>query len=878
MSLRFRNRIKILPGIYLNLGKNGISTTIGPRGANINFGKNGIYLNTGIPGTGFSNREKLFSGDTDKPDLNNDLPADNNSLQPTDKNISPSSTEEIITSEGLGGLKEHLEKSRNQRKLLASEIKDIEKILSELQLDLSKKQKGFFSLFTKKETVKNLKNDINKIAQSIEDLKKEYEESKADLNIQFAPEIQDQYKRLTVSCSELAKSNKIWDVTKESANTELKSSAKFIIERKEVKFQWCTIDFIKANYSAFQLQNSNGSDLIIFPAFIVLLNKQNEINLIDLKELRFTFHKQRFNEQIGTLPMDSKIVEYTWYKVNKDGSRDLRFAGNYQTPVVNYGALSFNSSNGLNETYYISNVDLAENFANEFKKYLDLLLSKTEKLESPPRFTKEYFELIVDFETSIISIIKKLELNENLLDKLKELAIGITINQFIQFCVFYDFFQILKIICKEQVDPIGLETFGFVLLSDKIIERLSSVSLAMNYETLKIIFSTGIQKDVAESIIKIADVANPLKISIKHTDDGKGAFVKNLGNGLSISTALKVINDPLFDEYATVLYRFATIIAKTDNIVSKEEESILKEVYQLTHNPISNEENKSIHISEVNRKESLDEVLNELETLIGLNSVKQEVKSLINYIKVQKEREKLGLKTSQISYHCVFTGSPGTGKTTIARIVGKIYMHLGILKKGHLVETDRSGLVAEYVGQTAIKVNNLVDSAIDGVLFIDEAYSLGGENTADFGKEAVATLMKRMEDDRDKLIVILAGYTKEMRDFIETNPGLQSRFNRYIEFDDYSSTQLAEIFKLNCTKLDYKLTDDADKKLNEVVNNTFRNRDKSFGNGRFARNLFEKTIEKQANRIAGVASLTKEILTTIINEDIAQKEEIKRPT
>jgi SpoVK/Ycf46/Vps4 family AAA+-type ATPase len=229
------------------------------------------------------------------------------------------------------------------------------------------------------------------------------------------------------------------------------------------------------------------------------------------------------------------------------------------------------------------------------------------------------------------------------------------------------------------------------------------------------------------------------------------------------------------------------------------------------------------------------------------------------------------LKSSKVSYHSVFTGSPGTGKTTIARIVAKIYAQLGILKNGHLVETDRSGLVAEYLGQTAVKVNRIVDSALNGVLFIDEAYSLVGENKDDFGKEAVATLVKRMEDDRDKLIVILAGYTQEMKKFIDTNPGFKSRFNRYIEFKDYSPVDLEAIYQLQCSKNEYKLTEDAEKKVREVVTIAYASRDKSFGNARFVRNLFEKTIEMQANRLAILNSNSKEILTTIIAEDIPDK-------
>ncbi|MBK9382229.1 MAG: AAA family ATPase [Chitinophagaceae bacterium] len=315
-----------------------------------------------------------------------------------------------------------------------------------------------------------------------------------------------------------------------------------------------------------------------------------------------------------------------------------------------------------------------------------------------------------------------------------------------------------------------------------------------------------------------------------------------------------------------MLYRFANIIAKADNHISKDEERRLKEIYQVTHNPIPEQVNKSLIVS--NSNESIEDIMKELDSLIGLDGVKQEIKTLINFIKVQKAREASGLKSSSISYHIVFTGNPGTGKTTVARIVAKIYKALGILTQGQLVETDRSGLIAEYVGQTAIKVNKTVDSAINGVLFIDEAYSIAGETQNDFGKEAIATLIKRMEDDRDKLIVVVAGYTNEMNTFIETNPGFKSRFNRYVEFVDYSPQELFDIFQSQCLRLDYKLTDDAKLKLKTVFDEAYSDRDKSFGNGRFVRNIFEKSLERQANRIASVASLDKETLTTITGDDI----------
>lgn len=259
---------------------------------------------------------------------------------------------------------------------------------------------------------------------------------------------------------------------------------------------------------------------------------------------------------------------------------------------------------------------------------------------------------------------------------------------------------------------------------------------------------------------------------------------------------------------------------------------------------------------------------NHLDDLIGLNRVKEEIATLVNYIKMKQMRDEMSLKTPDVSYHCVFLGNPGTGKTTVARIIADIYRELGILKRGHLVETDRSGLVAEYVGQTAVKTNQMIDKALDGVLFIDEAYTLANESKEDFGHEAIATLLKRMEDDRDRLVVILAGYTNEMEDFINSNPGLRSRFNRYIHFEDYSAEELFKIFLLNAEKNEYTLADDVKefllKKLEEVV----AKKPKDFGNARYIRNLFEKTVEAQANRLASEPKISKELLVEIKKEDI----------
>lgn len=262
------------------------------------------------------------------------------------------------------------------------------------------------------------------------------------------------------------------------------------------------------------------------------------------------------------------------------------------------------------------------------------------------------------------------------------------------------------------------------------------------------------------------------------------------------------------------------------------------------------------------------ESLIDLDALIGLESVKQEVKKLESFIVIKQKREAQGFKASPISYHCVFTGNPGTGKTTVARVVAGIYKKLGILEKGHLVETDRSGLVAEYVGQTAVKTNKIINKALDGVLFIDEAYSLASGDEHDYGREAIATLLKRMEDDRNRLVVILAGYTDDMKRFIDSNPGLQSRFNRYIDFPDYSETELLQIFKKNCDQYDYHLNSESETKLKEYLSTVVTQKDTNFGNARFVRNLFEKTIENQARRLAEDQVLTDKELTEILPVDI----------
>jgi len=266
-------------------------------------------------------------------------------------------------------------------------------------------------------------------------------------------------------------------------------------------------------------------------------------------------------------------------------------------------------------------------------------------------------------------------------------------------------------------------------------------------------------------------------------------------------------------------------------------------------------------------KESMEDLRKELDSYIGLENVKKEVTNLINMATVYKMRRDHNLPTTDISLHMVFSGNPGTGKTMIARFMARVYHALDLLSKGHLVEVDRSGLVAGYIGQTAIKTAKVVEEALGGVLFIDEAYALTSKTDNDFGFEAVDTILKAMEDNRDDLVVIVAGYTEPMEQFIDSNPGLRSRFNKYVHFEDYTATELSDIFDFQCSKSCYTVEPEAKKAICDHFV-TIADAAGEFGNARGVRNIFEKLMVQQANRLANMENVTREDLMCISTEDV----------
>lgn len=466
-----------------------------------------------------------------------------------------------------------------------------------------------------------------------------------------------------------------------------------------------------------------------------------------------------------------------------------------------------------------------------------------------------------------------------LIDKITSEFFYFVKNELLESESIYRFFMTKEPFCNIMTNADRrIQTIKFLVEKDmfKIFFKLNH---SINIETLegKILFLYLLkQADISPEFEKFDDYCyslslNPQIIKVRVIIDGMIRRANELTWGLNdidsydfyFKHILDQVDKELSKKYMVLLYRFASVVAKCDGKITEEEEDWLSQLLAMTE--AGKDDDKTQQDSRISQGGS--NPIEELESLIGLTSVKKDVVSLANFIKMKKMREEKGLKAPNISYHCVFNGNPGTGKTTVARILANIFKELGILKSGHLVETDRSGLVAEYVGQTAVKTNKIIDSALDGVLFIDEAYTLvGGQN--DYGKEAIATLLKRMEDDRDRLIVILAGYSKEMDEFINSNPGLRSRFNRYILFPDYSASELFDIFQLNASKNEYVVSEEANQFLKKKLDIVVQSKQKDFGNARYIRNYFELAIEHQANRLASDVNLTPEKLCELTLDDI----------
>lgn len=857
------NRTEIAPGIYLDLSKVGVSTTIGVRGSSLTH--HGQYVNTGIPGTGFYERTKLVhthqahaplsnaSADPQTAHANTLVVAIAMAIGVFCISLAFSFLEGCIvwavfvvllifvaTISGMAGDKskevDHslwICKSKATLPKLQGETKEVLKNFIdcyELAKQIEYETKVVKALEEKLRGASNAKLDqlLWEHQSKLEELNRQLADVQMDVDAPLTDEEKEAYGKVCDAFEEAMHSAYTWFVAPSNYGSPAKPHAQTTGKRRRASAYVGVFDYLKSNFDVPVL-DAGDTQYYIYPKFVIKASNVCEFEVYPLTPSAITV----------------SIVKYA----NGDGSPDKRHTNNKLVPVYQYGCINFDLGNTPSR-FMFSDGEASERFGEALAFYVgkpNASSSSSEEEMASSNAHGTFYSAMEKAATNLYLHVKSMNGMEDVVEAMNKqhcLAVAddlpFTVNHRLALAAFADAWKCYKGL-GHQIDYskpeiIGLSIFCAELGSEDALSVVSSEQLMR---------SQGIA--ATKGFIQVMEDS----FDTNFPDDKFFVIEILRDNG---------IDEDVVNKYAVLLYRFASILAKADGNVDENETAWLASMVKFTESADKGRETA---------REGKDApALQQLDKLIGLESVKEEVNKLTNFIKVQNLRKQKGMNAITISYHCVFTGNPGTGKTTVARIVAQIYRELGILKKGQLVETDRSGLVAEYVGQTAVKTNKIIDSALDGVLFIDEAYSLvqGGGN--DYGKEAIATLLKRMEDDRDRLVVILAGYDNEMKLFIDSNPGLQSRFNRYIHFSDYNAEELMAIFKLNLKKFDYELTNDAEQKISHLFSYAVSHKDQNFGNGRYARNVLEKTLENQATRLASVSEITEQMLRTIEENDI----------
>lgn len=877
------NRTEIAPGIYLDLSKVGVSPTIGVRGSSLT--RNGQYVNTGIPGTGFYERTKLVhthqahaplsnsSADPQTAHANTLVVAIAMAIGVFCISLAFSFLEGCIVwavfvvllifvavISGMAGDKSKevdpslwIYKAKATLPKLQGETQEVLKNFIgcyELARQIEYETKVVNALEDKMRGASNAKLEqlLWEHQSKLEELNRQLADVQMDVDAPLTDEEKEAYGKLCDAFEQVMHSAYAWFVAPSNYGSPTEPHAQTIGKRRQASAYVGVFDYLKSDFDVPVLDTGD-TQYYIYPKFVIKASNVCEFEVYPLTPSAITASIVKYAEA-EVKPLDAHSTEEAWLYANGDGSPDKRHTNNKLVPVYQYGCINFDLGS-TQSRFMFSNGKASERFAEALDFYVGKPNASSSSSEEDAMALEKangsFYPAMEKAATNLYLHVKSMNGMEDVIEAMNKqhcLAVAddlpFTVNHRLALAAFADAWKCYKGL-GHQIDYskpeiIALSIFCAELGSEDALSVVSSEQLMR---------SQGIA--ATKGFIKVMEDSFDTNFP-----DNKFFVIEILrANG---------IDEDVINKYAVLLYRFASILAKADGKVDEKETAWLANMVKFTESP--NKDRETAHAA----KDA--SALQQLDKLIGLESVKEEVNKLTNFIKVQNLRKQKGMNAITLSYHCVFTGNPGTGKTTVARIVAQIYRELGILKKGQLVETDRSGLVAEYVGQTAVKTNKIIDSALDGVLFIDEAYSLvqGGGN--DYGKEASATLLKRMEDDRDRLIVILAGYDNEMKLFIDSNPGLQSRFNRYIHFSDYNAEELMAIFKLNLKKFDYELTNDAEQKISHLFSYAVSHKDQNFGNGRYARNVLEKTLENQATRLATVSEITEQMLRTIEEHDI----------
>ena len=975
MAWSYRKRIKVAPGVHLNVSKSGVSTSIGMKGMSITSGPKGTYLNTSIPGTGLYNRQKIAPADRSCKGTCSDSSDGGQSKIIHDggngcfalvllmlfwvllggagyyayntyyKGASLVETEEVLSPKESEATSDNVQYERNGifRQIIKDPLvfglsafaficliagvifnrkgKKIASIISKEDSDVSQQSSSEtkdgrtysedefrkiieFSKYNplKQKILKSIlgralmQDADSRVQPLIEKYQEKVEQSATEENKALLQQYEDEYNSIKGEASELIynideeltleeagayrrfsnwfetflvkkgfKKWRVYSISEDENNQDICHS----MSRKDTMFCIEQLNGVFSSYKVPCLQYSDTGKLYIYPRFIIDIQScsLDKLYVYPLSKVSIDYKKYYYLEDQDPMAVTgAHIVANKYLHSTKNGERDYRFSYNPSKPIVEYHPFTISiqmKSDILNYTFLVNSDD--GSWGEYFTKLKDAysravedekLAKAVAREESKPKqsYDEQYFyellSVIQRFEAFYNRLCGDQRFSKLMLEWAKDVPAfentDMIASSIIRFAVFSDIIRCYRG-SGFEIAPHSNEGLGLMLFYALTIP---TGSIPLEYENMNKVYELYLDK--ASEYIK--------NVEANASQDSNYVIERYLNN--------PEFSPQLHDNYILFLHKLSLIIAKEDKRISESEAKTLNDIMFLKK--LGDED--YVMAGEVKTdslvKDALPEAANQLNTLIGLSSVKEEINALASFVKVQKMREERGMKTTPVSYHCVFTGSPGTGKTTVARILSEIYKELGILKKGHLVETDRSGLVAEYVGQTAIKTNRIIDSALDGVLFIDEAYSLVDGGNSDYGKEAISTLLKRMEDDRDRLVIILAGYTEDMKRFIDSNPGLQSRFNRYIEFSDYSVDELYQIFNFTANKYEYHLSKEASELLYSTLQNAVTNKDKSFGNGRYVRNLFERTIEQQAKRLSCISSVNKSSLAIIEAEDI----------
>lgn len=876
----FRRRIKIAQGVHLNIGKKGISTSVGSRGVSMTFGPNGTYLNTSIPGTGMYKRQKISGKSTPSvPSIETGLQIRSGCIYIVLLIVVWCAVLIIVSI-----YNDYSEYKASRLITLCWIIGGILTLIILLFWGIKKLCSGSQDESLIKAQVKALSSDVDDDKSRILRAHANYlrdpvnPQSYYDTLRSASKGVQVAYEHFCEAFSDCLGMSAVWQMEKSVSNEGTKMWAGTSVVKKLIS--WCMADnrpYVLPNPTPAINTIANGP-IYFFPQFALHYTTATNYEVWSYEQIKVTTDYVRFQETADKAPADSEAIDKTWAYVNKDGGPDLRYSYNPLMLVLKYGEFIIDTPAGT-FTYYTSQYNCIERLGQAFQKLQYAVIGPLSDIVETIKTEQEEKNIAKPTTTT-----SSVEITHNYFVDLTQVVYNLY--NFVEKEILTDVMQNVLGSSHIEID------FGNGKLTDKkeILHTLIWMDMIVGHRKMNHKIDTRNPQSFGLLLYYYMQNNDGRTLSYEDSSfltdqfyDSINGFLNSLANYLQqqqkqglVFQSIQILSQcgtETLEEWKIKFYRYLSVATKGDGKVSPLEECILSSIMMLSPVTIRKDDlsnhNQGNNVKR-SHEQSSESPMQTLNQLVGLSAVKKDVETLKNFIKIQQLRAETGLKASSMSYHCVFTGNPGTGKTTVARIVASIYKEMGVLKKGHLVETDRSGLVAEYVGQTAVKTHKKIDEALDGVLFIDEAYSLIGQGQ-DYGKEAIATLLKRMEDDRERLVVILAGYTDEMTQFINTNPGLQSRFNRYIDFPDYSAIELMQIFTCNLDKYEYVLSDEAAVTLAKFFEDAVAHKDKNFGNARFVRNIFEKTLERQANRLASVCNLTSEKLSLIEVEDLPIK-------